>query len=657
MRERGPRGLRALVCLLLACCLWPGASPTRATDSRHLTFVHTNDLQSRLLGFAPNLEYTPLSTGDDRTLGGIARLATIVRQLHAEDPEGTLVLDGGDFMMGTLFQTLGEQEGAELRLMQSIGYDAVAIGNHEFDFRSTGLANILRAARRAGPVPRLLLANLRFDPDQKGDDELESLVAQGWIEPWTVLERKGLRVGLFGLMGPDAVSVADYAAPAFFADPVETARAMTRLLLEEQKVDLVVCLSHGGVFREDDGTWGGDDVELARAVPEIDVVIGGHSHTPLFEPIRIGETSIVQAGSDGRYVGTFRLEVDAEGIVTTSEYRLVAVDDQTLGAEDIHREVERLKRRIDEEVLAPFGLTFDQPLAATAFDLPFGRGLVADSPLGPLVADSIRWGVGRGGRAEGEAPVQIGLTTAGFLRDSILRGETGVQGASDLFRIVPIGIGTVDDRSGYPLVRVYVTPKELRGVLEVLSVAWRLKGSRYYPYLSGVRFRYNPNRLPFDRVFSIELENADGTFRPLDPRAEEPLIGVAFNAFVYGNMEIASEISGGLVAIEPKNARGEPLESLEDALVDLDPERPGIQENKVWASFLAYVQQLPDLDGDGIPDLPERYRTPEPRMVAEASWSPGRLVAGSWGPMWVVVLGTPSLATVLLLWIRRRRAD
>jgi len=116
------------------------AAPTDRPNE--LTIIHTNDIQSRLLGFSPNADFTPLTLRDDKTIGGIARMATVIREQRAIAPERTLVLDGGDFMMGTLFQTLYATACPELRIMQAIGYDAVGIGNHEFDFRSQGLADL-----------------------------------------------------------------------------------------------------------------------------------------------------------------------------------------------------------------------------------------------------------------------------------------------------------------------------------------------------------------------------------------------------------------------------------------------------------------------------------------------------------------------------------
>lgn len=329
---------------LVMFALPPVLAETGADDGTVLRIVHTNDIQSRLLGFAPNRDYTPLTVGDDPTVGGIARLATVVRELVAEAPERTLVLDGGDFLMVTLFHTLAETTGSELRLLQAMGFDAAVLGNHEFDFRTDGLARIVRSALRGGPIPRLLLANITFDPDDPGDDELAQLFDEGVITSHAMVERAGLRIGLFGIIGRRAAQVSPYAHPARFDDPLATSRQMATRLREEG-ADVVICLSHSGVWRQSDGGWDGEDVELAR-LPGVDLVIGGHTHTPLPEPVLAGDSVVVQAGGEGSFVGHFELEV-AGGHSRLRDYRLLAIDDSVAADPEIHQRVEELKRRID----------------------------------------------------------------------------------------------------------------------------------------------------------------------------------------------------------------------------------------------------------------------------------------------------------------------
>ncbi len=138
--------MRIIGSLLALACLM--ASLASGAAERRFVVLHTNDWQSRLLGYGPNSEYSPNSLNDDLTVGGVARLATLLHERRAALGEVPLLtLDAGDFSMGTLFHTVAREEGGELRLLGALGYDATTLGNHEFDFRPAGLAQMIAAAR------------------------------------------------------------------------------------------------------------------------------------------------------------------------------------------------------------------------------------------------------------------------------------------------------------------------------------------------------------------------------------------------------------------------------------------------------------------------------------------------------------------------------
>jgi 5'-nucleotidase len=648
-----------LAAALLATALVLACSPD--AHARPLTVVHTNDLHSHLLGFAPNADYTPLKSGDDATVGGYARITAMIRRVREQAPERTLVLDGGDLFMGTLFHTVARQTGAELRLMQDMGYDAAVIGNHEFDFRPTGLARILTSAAQAGPIPALLLSNIRFDPKDPADDSLQALFDKGVVRDRLVLRRAGLTIGLFGLMGLDAAEVeAPYLRPVRFDEPIATARRMADLLRSQDHADVVICLSHGGVRRnKNTDPWEGEDVELLRKVPGIDLVVGGHTHTPLPQPILVGGRPVVQAGSFGRYVGV--LELDAEPAkVSVTNYQLLPVDDSKAGDPGIHTQVEAHKQRVAQDVLAPLGLSFDQPVLETAFDVAVDESHLNDSNLGPFLVDAIRSGIDRAMSAHGQKaePTDLALTTAGVLRDNIHRGAHGLQQTSDLFGVVPLGIGSVDDSVGIPLARVYFYASELRSILEVLSLAYAIKGADYFPYLSGLRFRYDPYRLPLDRVFDIELGDEVVGYKTLDQSAANlRLYSLGTSVYILHFIGIIGQVSHGLLHVIPKNAAGQPIATPEDALLDGDPNTPGVQEVKEWITVLDAVRHLPDTNGNGIPDVPERYRHARPRMTSVASLNPLILFRNAtflmWGASAALVLGV--LFAWALLRLARRR--
>jgi len=137
---------------------------------KEITILHTNDLHSRLMGYAPESEYSPLTIKDDKTVGGFARIAAIIKTEKENSKGVTLVLDAGDFMMGTLFPSIEKKSGFQLRLMKSMGYDVTCFGNHEFDFGPEWLATVIRTSAGNGMIPSLLIGNATFDRKDIRDD-------------------------------------------------------------------------------------------------------------------------------------------------------------------------------------------------------------------------------------------------------------------------------------------------------------------------------------------------------------------------------------------------------------------------------------------------------------------------------------------------------
>ncbi len=632
--------MRLLPSLLLAGLL--AATPLAAAE-RSFTILHSNDWQSRLLGFGPNNEYSPATLNDDDTVGGVARLATLLNERRAAaGDEALLLLDGGDFTMGTLFHTIAREMGSELRLMTELGYDAAVIGNHEFDFRPAGLAAMISAAHKAkgDALLPLLSSNMRFDETSKADDSLQAHAEAGRILPYRLIERGGIRFGLFGLLGNNAVAVSPMIKPVTFADPVTTAREMVAKLREEG-AEVVILLSHMGVTQQADGSWRGEEVELVEQVPGIDIVVGGHSHVALPQPVLVnGRTPVMQAGSEIQYLGELRMTLGDDGVPRLRDYRLHPVNDSIAGDEAITAKVEDFKQVVSERMLAPKGYRFDQPLAKV--DQSLGRDF-SDHTLANLVTDALRHAV----------DADLAFTGNGTIRDDLLKGRHGVQEVSDLFRIAPLGVGQFDDEPGYPMIKAYVRAREIKSLLEVLLLAYQLRDSRsYYPRVSGVRFTYNPWRVPFDRVSRIEIGDPVAGYRELDLN-DTRLYSIAATSYVGSFTWLVPDLTKGLLDVVPKDAEGRPLPRIEDAIVDQDPNTEGVQELKEWQALLDHIRSLPDLDGDGLADIPTTGAAAEERMIRAPSLHPAELfrLAGplQWGVSSVILAGA-----LLILWLLSR---
>ena len=282
-----------------------------------------------------------------------------------------LVLDAGDYSMGTAFGAATRETGGELQLMSRMGYDATTFGNHDFDLGPDGLGKSIDVAAKAGRVPPMVASNTDFAGNDATLADLQRLAKDGVIRRHLVIERGGIRFGIFGVLGKEAIFYTTGGGATSFSDPIETAKEMVKLLRETEKVDVVICLSHGGVVKGKDGRFtDGDDVRLAKAVPGIDVVIGGHSHTELQEAIIVNDrTPVVQTGKYGQNLGELVITLDG-GKLTVESYRLHPIDDTIAGDRAIADEIDKLKKTVTEVVFASRGYSIDQPLAVAPRDMP-----------------------------------------------------------------------------------------------------------------------------------------------------------------------------------------------------------------------------------------------------------------------------------------------
>ncbi|MBN2080073.1 MAG: bifunctional metallophosphatase/5'-nucleotidase [Spirochaetes bacterium] len=640
--------------ILIALILFPLAA---SSAGKKLTFIHTNDLHSHMLGLVPNLDYTPGAIGDDATLGGWARIMTVAREVRAERKNPVLLVDAGDFLMGSLFHMVSRELALELRLMQRMGYDVTTLGNHEYDLRPAGLARILTSARKAGVTLPIVSSNTIFSAESDKDDTLEAVFREGIVRPYTIIERGGVRIGFFGLMGVMAAEVAPFAKPVTFGDPAEAARKMVEILRNREKVDMVVCLSHSGLDLARPSK--SEDEALAREVPGIDIIISGHTHTPLEKPIIAGNTIIVQAWCYGRWAGVLDVELK-DGRAVMTGYRMRVIDDTIPGDPAITAAVEADKGEVTRRVLAPLGLAFNSIIAHTDYDLTIG---VEESNLGNLITDASRWYVNRFVHDPKDPVTKVvaAIDSNGLIREAVVRGKTGRIAVSDLFNALPLGIG-VDDTMGYPMVAMYLTAAELKKGIEILTSVYPLKNEDYFLQVSGLRFTYNPRRMIFDRVTKIEIGDDEGGYEPLDySSSNKGLYRVTANIYNATFLKLVGDFTMNILKIVPKDRQGNPIENLADALVDADPKRPGIQEVKQWVGLMDYVRGFPDRNGDGIPDVPEKYRGKLGRIVSEPSLNPVSLLRRGTRVTWVafglflVVAGGVGSAGVLVAKRIRRK--
>jgi len=597
-----------------------------------LTIIHSNDMHSHFLGASPNIDYSPMVKGEDKTIGGWARIATVIKEVKKERSNPVLVVDAGDFLMGSLFHMLSREQAFELRLLNMMGYDAVTLGNHEFDLKPDGLARILTSARNSGQIPPVVFSNAVFSRESSKDDALEKIFEQGIVKPYRVLERGILRIGLFGLMGKDAAEVAPFASPVSFEDPIATAQKMVKVLRESEKVDMVICLSHSGLSENKKRS---EDEILAREVNGIDVIISGHTHTKIDAALQINDTIIVQAWEYGKQLGVLDVAFN-DGQVSLKKYRLVDIDDTIQGDAEISNQIKAFEAEINQRVLAEEDFTFREIIAETEFDLFLTTD---ESNLGNLIADSMRWYVSQNevGSVDSAAQNTVAVISNGVIRDPIVRGETGQIAVCDAFRAIPLGIGFDEaETMGYPLITLYIYPSELKKTFEVLTSIFQLKGSDYFLQVSGARFTYNPNRMLFDRITEIRLGDEEAGYQLLDySESNRTLVRVVADIYNATFLKVIGDFTWNVLNIVPKDRHGNPVDDLKAMRQDTDNQKPGIQELKEWKAVLEYLKSFADTDGDKLPNVPDKYRGKLGRNVVDASWNPYKLLKRGTYVTWI----------------------
>lgn len=600
--------LALLLVFLLAVSILPlGAA---ADSENETTILFTHDLHSHFL---------PQNTADGGQSGGYARLKTAIDSQRALHPDA-LVLDGGDFSIGSLIQTLYVDHAAELRTMGALGYDATTIGNHEFDHKGTGFGKMLRSAVASGDtVPAILEAN--YSPADSNPDQadIQAAMDEYGVQDCMLLERGGITYGIFGLMGIDS----NDCAPSSGFTLSDAAEAAKRCVaeLEAQGAEFIICLSHSGT---DEDAKKSEDELLAKNVQGIDVIISGHTHSTLNEPIVVGDTYIVSCGPYCRNLGSITISWDDSG-KTLVDYQLIPIDETLKDDPDIAALVEGWKDQVGTEYLAHYGLTYDQVLTTTDFDMNTpDSGVQEGNALGDLVSDAFMWAA-KNLAAEKSDEITVTVTADGVLRANIPTGDITTSMAFD---VLSMGVGS-DGTSGFPLVAVYLSGKELKAALEVdASVTPIMPAAQLY--IDGMEYSFNTHRMFFNRVYDSAVVANDGTLQEIDDNKLYRVVTGMYSAEMLGTVKGKSM---GLLSLEPKMADGTPVTDFNDCILyDQDG-----YEIKEWYALAAYLQSFGDAG------VPQQYSAPGSSKNVSRSWSPAQLVTAL---NWVSLV---VLAAVLLL--------
>lgn len=619
------RVMSALLAVIMLCSLSVSSVLAEETSGEKsadaVTILFTHDIHSRLD------EYKVSQNDGEETvmMGGLARMKTKIDEVKEENP-AAFILDAGDFSMGTLYQTIYETQAAELTMLGKLGVEATTFGNHEFDYRSVGLSSMFHSALRNAEedetlqLPQFLIANIDWEKNQSEDNHLVQTALEDYgSKEYTVIEHDGIRMGVYGVLGKDAADCAPESG-LVFEDIVETSKRIVEELQKED-VDMIVCLSHSGT--NEDSKKSEDEI-LAKEVPEIDVIISGHTHTTLEEPIVSGNTVIASVGCYGKNLGELRLVSDGFGRWTLEKYQLHAMDETVEKDETVEAELDKYRKLIDEEYLSLYSYTMDQVLAENDIKFTpideFGMEHKEDT-LGSLISDSYIYAVKE---AEGEdyEPIDLAVVAAGVIRDSFAKGEITV---SDAFNVSALGIGA-DRLTGYPLVSVYLTGAELKTVAEIdASISPLMEVAQLYP--SGMTWTLNPNRMILNKVTEVYMapdmvgEEAPVRLTDLEQIDDDKMYRVVSGLYSAQMLGAVEGQSKGILKITPKNAEGEVITDYEQYIIH---DQNGA-EVKEWYALASYVDSFSENE-EGVSVVPERYAVSEGRKNIQNSRNPVELL-------------------------------
>lgn len=424
---------------------------TSSATVDNLTILHTNDTHAHL--------------------DTIARRATVIRQVKKEvGRDNVLLLDAGDVFSGTPYFTIYKGS-ADARFMNYLGYDAMAIGNHEFDLGPKVLSDFVGKVK----FP-LLCANFDFSKEDTLKDKIKS---------WVIIEKGKKRYGIFGLTTPETAEISSPGKNIVINDYLDTARDIVKRL-ESAGINKIIALTHIG--------WE-NDIRLAKEVEGIDIIVGGHSHTlPKTYPTVVADdntpTLVVQAGEYGKYLGRLDVVFNEAGVIQAWKGSLIAIDNKV--------PEEKLCKTKLEEYKKPVAKLMNTIVGETLVELDGERSRVRsqETNLANLITDAML-------EKAKIVNASIAIQNGGGIRASIPKGKITL---GQIMTVMPFGNYLVTvDLTGQQIIEALEN-----GVSQVKDLAGR------FPQVSGIRFTWDPNAEPGKRILSVEVKNPDGTYQPID---------------------------------------------------------------------------------------------------------------------------------------------
>ena len=594
---------------MLALVIFPGGcteAGAKDQEKKQLHVIFSHDIHSHLDTF-------PAAAGEKEVMtGGMGRMMTFIKQ-EREKSSNVLLVDGGDFSMGTVYQMLYETEAPELRMFGCLGYDAVTIGNHEFDYGAEGLSNMLeRAAGSEESLPEFVLCNVKWPKQMSREQQMlkEAFEAYG-IKPYTMIQKGSVRIAVIGVFGTDALECVP-SCDLEFEDPVKAVKRTVKEIQSKEEADLIVCLSHSGTSKNPEAS---EDELLAAEVPQLDLIVSGHTHTTLKQPITAGNTAIVSCGEYGKQMGSMDLVQKEDGRWKVKNYKLVSMNDGIDSDQEVLERLKQFSALIDREYLSEYGFAKEMVLCENPYIFAAKDDLYKDKTennLGNLVSDAFYYAASE--LASDIPAVDVSVVPSGCVRDTFTTGPITVE---EVFKLYSLGTGP-DRKAGYPLIGVYLTGEDLRGAAEIdASLSDFMRSARLYA--SGFSYTFNPNRMILNKVTRARLISQPtipwkGNGRTVyEEIKDDELYFVVFDLYTGQMLKSVEKLSYGILSVTPRDKDGNKVEDLESCIL-YDKEG---NEIKAWEALADYMLTFEKEGDTGI--MPDYYKTMQGRKLIDNS--------------------------------------
>ena len=501
--------------------------------------------------------------------GGYSYLDGIISQYRNDR---SVLVDGGNFSTGTAYSLLYATHAPDLNMMGTMGYDAVTFGSNDFQFGIDQMSQMLNHAENS---PQILVGNIQFN-ESESSQNLQDVFAQRGITPYTIVEKDGVKIGIFAVM--DTKEAKQIRSESIgFSDEIQLSSAYVNEL-KEQGAEIIICLDHGSH-------------ELAKKVSGIDVLVTGNQAQPIKEPLREENTWIVASGSDGMYLGVLDLDRNTKEVLN---YELVPVRQSDVFNAEMSDQAIAYWSNIQSVTSSSYRYNSVIGMSPFSFnDIENAGDYPADNNMADLITDAY---VKQAGMSTGNMSFMIGIAARKDVGDPFTAGTLTIK---ELMEAGVNGAG-YDGSVGTSLVEMNIKGRDLRDICEY-DVTYLKDDPENQLYFSGMYYTWNENRKHLNYVEEVYVEEAIGYWVPVSNNKYYRVVMSKNVADVLENME---QDSKGFLKLTYYDDDNNVIEDISSAVLKRNE-----KEIKQWDALYTYLIASPRNE-NLVPTISNAYKTP-----------------------------------------------